>query len=402
VNAQPQAVAPDVRAAARALVPKIAARAAQANHWRRLHDETYTALHDSGIMSVLRPARFGGLEMPWGTHAEVALILAEGCGSTAWIASVVSAHTWTAGRMGLEFQAEVFDRPDVLVSTAFANGRNARIEAVDGGFKVSGRWALASGIDHADWLLAAAMAPDNRWGRFQTTLFGIPRRNVRILDTWDAEGLKATGSHDVVVEDVFVPVHRTASFDSVSRDGDQELPWLYRLDILPYYYTTLLGPVVGCARGAFLEYLRITQDRVGLMHGDEIRRQTPVQLRVAECGAQIHAAHLLMDETFAICRSGQDAERALSREQKVRVRLNMGYAAKLCRDAVTRLQDMMGAAGLARDNPVNRLVRDARAAASHAAIAWDAAALPFGASALGLPTGQDGIDQAASDGRPPL
>lgn len=401
MNAEAQQLAPgpanvaDVLAAARALVPQIAARAPQANHWRRLHDETLAALHDSGIMSILRPRRFGGLQLPWGTHAEVAAVLAEGCGSTAWMASVVGAHAWVVGRMGEEFQQEVFDRRDAIVSTAFANGRNARVETVDGGFRISGRWALASGIENAGWLLAAAHASGNKWGRYEMTLFGVPRSDVRVLDTWDAEGLMATGSHDVVLENVFVPVHRTAPFNSVSEDGPAgEVPWLYRLDILPYYYTTLLGPIVGSARGAFLEYARITRTRLGQMHGDEVRRQTPVQLRVAECGAAIHSARLLMQEVFAICGAGEREQRVLTREEKVRVRLDMGYAARLCRQAVTTLQDMMGAAGLARTNSVNRFVRDTRAAAAHSAIAWDAAAHPFGAAVLGLDTGQDAIDGA--------
>jgi 3-hydroxy-9,10-secoandrosta-1,3,5(10)-triene-9,17-dione monooxygenase len=383
---------------ARALLPRLRERAAATAASRRLPQATFADLYDAGILSILRPQRFGGLQLPWGTHAEVAAVLAEACGSTSWICSVVGAHVWVIGRMGLELQQEVFDRRDVLISTAFAQGTNARVMPVDGGYRLSGRWALASGVEDAQWVALAAPARRNDWGSYEMTLFAIPTRDVTIIETWNSDGLPATGSHDVAVDDLFVPQHRTGSFNATSEYAQREGPYLYRLEIFPYYYTTLLGPLIGTAVATWDAYLGVTRERYGQMHGDEIRRQIPVHLRVAESGAEINAAILLKDEVFRLCREAEAAERTLTREEKLRIRAHMGLAARLCKGAADRLLDMMGAAGLTRGNPVVQPARDLRAAASHGAIAWDPAMAPFGAHALGLPTGQQGVDQTPGDG----
>ncbi len=125
--------------AAADLVPILRERAEEAEDLRKMPDETIEDLKAAGIHKIFTPQRYGGYEMEWGTHVDVARELGKGCASTAWTSSVVMSHTWILGRFPVEAQEEFWPScPDAIVGTAFAGGGG--MEETEGGFILNGLW----------------------------------------------------------------------------------------------------------------------------------------------------------------------------------------------------------------------------------------------------------------------
>lgn len=383
---------------AKDLVPALAERTAEAEQLRQLPEKTVEDLHNSGLLKFYQPKRYGGLEMCWGAHAYTANELARGCGSTAWIQCVVGSHTWLASRFPIEAQDEIYDDPNVLIASAFAGGRGVKLEEVSGGFRLSGEWSFASGIPHAQWITLGAQRPSDRNGKYEMTLFAVPRSDFKIVDNWNAQGLRGTGSHNVRVDDIYIPSHRAiglASYFEGNTDGAKSHDgYIYRVAMPPYFSTVVLGPILGTAKGAMEAYLNITKDRVGAMFGETIREQVPVQTRIAESAAEINAAGLvlwrILDELHEFGVNGETVPKGA----QVRHKRDGVFYGRLCENAVDRLVSMMGASGLYDSNPVHRYFRDIRAMTAHFSQQWDIGMAPFGCWALGIETGNESIDNA--------
>ncbi|MFP6733086.1 MAG: acyl-CoA dehydrogenase family protein [Rhodospirillales bacterium] len=193
------------------LAPALLSRAAAAEKARRIPDNTIADMMDAGIFRIHQPKKVGGYEFDYGpAQFAVAKALGKGCGSSAWVGVLIACHNWLLGMYPPEAQDDVWGAsPDTIVGTAFA-ASNSEVRAVDGGHQLSGRWQFASGIDHCAWAILGSPVmkesgpPDIRW-------FLVPLADYRVEDTWYAAGLRATGSNDVVVDDVFVPAHRSVS-----------------------------------------------------------------------------------------------------------------------------------------------------------------------------------------------
>ena len=209
-----------------------------------------------------------------------------------------------------------------------------------------------------------------------------------VEDVWYASGLAATGSNDVVVEDLFVPAHRLLDFMDIRggpSPGSAVNPgYLYRLPMYGMFSFNLVGCAIGTALGAVEGMIERIRDR-GSITGARIAELSSAQLRIAESQAEIDAAHALMlrnlDEINRLGRAGEDQSLA----DRVRYRRDNAFAAQLSMRAVDRIFPLLGGAGLANDDPIQRAWRDVHAIAQHIALIWDLQGAQWGAVALGQP-----------------
>ncbi len=199
----------ELRERAEALVPVLRERAAKTEALRRIPDETIADLHRSGLFRMVQPARVGGSELPYNALIELTSIVGRGCGSTAWVLNNLASHHWMVGYWPKEAQDEIWGpSPDALIGSAFIFP-GGRARKVKGGYRLSGRWPFSSGIDASQWNMIAAVVPDEQTGASEYRVFLLPASDYTVIDTWYVSGLAGTGSKDVVVNDVFVPEHRT-------------------------------------------------------------------------------------------------------------------------------------------------------------------------------------------------
>ena len=366
---------------ATSLVPRLRERAERTEQLRRLPDETVADLVEAGLLRISAPDSFGGLGLDFDAKLEVALELGRGCGSTAWCYSILTTHSWWVGHFPRQGQEEYFaDSPDTLGSSALDPGRS-RVEVVAGGYRLSGRWSFASGCDAASWVTVGGLGPSGlRW-------FLVPMADVTIVDTWFVSGLRGTGSKDLVIDDVFVPVHRVADARRI-QEGQTD-GWAlhgrpsYRAPSYAVLPVTLVAPTVGMARGAVESFADQLRGRKR-PDGTELRHSVASQLRLAESSAEVDAARSLIRQNTREVLDLAARGEAPTLLDRARYRRDQAFTVKLAVRAVSRLVEEGGGHTLLESNPLQRFHRDALAASQHFGTRWDENAELYGRVALGL------------------
>ena len=197
------ASAEELIARAAALGPTIFARRFDAAKKRSLPNATIADLVDSKVLRACMPKRFGGYELPFGAHTDVAMELARHCGSTGWVSGIIGSHNWWLGKYEPEAQHEVWENnPDALVGAAFASKPGSRGTPKEGGINVTGTWMYCSGIDHCDWVSLMTPVFDGD-GPPELTMVLLKKGEYKIDDVWYSPGMRATGSNNVLVEHLF-------------------------------------------------------------------------------------------------------------------------------------------------------------------------------------------------------
>ncbi|MCE0766880.1 hypothetical protein LWC35_28825 [Pseudonocardia kujensis] len=367
------------------LVPAIAERALRTEDERRIPQETLDEIRAAGLHKVLYP-RPWGYGMDWDAFFEISWRLSSACGSTGWVYSVAASQSWQLGLAPEAAQEEFFGSGDVLSCSAF-NPRGAQVEAVEGGWRLAGRWKYSSGCLHADWALLGARVPEFP----APVLLLVPRNDFAIDDTWHVSGLVGTGSNDVVIDDpVFVPAHRYIPH-SGPNPAAAAAQGLGSYAVPPASLTpwSLIGPVIGMAQGALTAYEQATRGRVAAFSGQQVAQMVGPQLRVSEAAAALDAARALARRDIReVIDRGSRAE-VLSDEDRVRLRRDHAYAANLAYDATMMIARAGGAGSLFRTNPIQRFMRDVHAGSMQLVANWDEQAESYGRVRMGLePNGQ--------------
>lgn len=378
----------DIRGRARAMVPMLRARAAETEALRRLPDDISDQFKAAGFYKIMQPRRFGGTELAFGTQTWLGMELGRGCGSAAWVATIIACHGWLLGMFPPKAQEEVWGAdPDTTVASSFTPVE-PKVERVPGGYRVSARWKFSSGVDHCSWAVVILPTPPEKGAEPIVYFALIPLKECTVEDVWHSVGLAGSGSNDIVAQDIFVPEHRLLDTrtpkggptpGSAVNDG-----YLYRIPLLAPFSFNLVGNALGLAQGVaeiVLEGLKSQRNARGL----PVAANQSVQLRIAEATAGIEAAvALVRQDCDELIRRGK-AHDAFTVEDRVRYRRDVGFAAQLCLRAVEQVFPILGARGLMTDHPVQRAWRDLRAVTHHIAMTWDIQGSLYGAVALGLP-----------------
>jgi 3-hydroxy-9,10-secoandrosta-1,3,5(10)-triene-9,17-dione monooxygenase len=373
---------------ARAMVPLLRERAAATEQLRRLPDDTNRAFADAGFYKIMQPRRYGGYELEFGTQTEIGVELGRACGSSSWVATVICGHAALLGMFPKAAQDDVWGPdPDAAIASSFF-AVAPKAERVAGGWRLSGRWKLSSGVDHCSW---AILLVPLKLGAGESDAFYVlvPLGECRVEDVWHAVGLAGTGSNDIVAQDVFVPDHRLLDVE-ITKGGPTPGSavndhYLFRMPALAPFTYNLIGCVLGVTRG-------ITETIVDGLAAQKSRRGAPVsanqsiQLRVAESLSEIEAASGLVfrtrDEMVALAKSGAPYPLV----ERARWRRDAAWATLACGRAVERLFPILGAQGLNADHPVQRLWRDLRAMSHHFGLTWDIQGSVYGAVLFGYPS----------------
>lgn len=373
----------------RELLPAIRARARQTEGLRRLPDETFAEFQEAGLFRALQPKRYGGYELDPGVFYQAVAEVGAVCGSSGWVFGVIGVHNWHLAIFPPQAQEDVWGEDDsVQASTSIAP--TGTVERVTGGFRLKGRWSFSSGCDFCQWAVLGGVAPSAEAGAPPDgRAFLVPRRDYRIEDNWHVTGLCGTGSKDLVVEDAFVPEHRTHSFlDAfhLKHPGCAINPApLYRLPFALIFRYGITSPAIGAAQGALDAFREQTGRRVNLMDNSRAAEDPFMQVRLAESATEVAAAYQRMHEIFAEMMAYAPAGEEIPLEKRARYRWDGGQAVAWSVKAVDRLFEAAGGRALFLDNPIQRAWRDVHAMRAHAGNHPERAAMVFARSELGLP-----------------
>jgi len=378
-------------ARARALIPRLRDRAFRTEELRRLPPETERDLHDTGLFRIVQPERVGGSELDYVALVDCADALGQADASVAWNFANLASHHWMLGMFDKRAQDLVWNKnADALIASSFIFPAG-RARKVDGGYRLRGCWPFSSGVDACEWnMLASVVSSDDEADGIEYRIFLLNRDDYKIVDTWNAAGLRGTGSNDVEVEDAFVAGPMTVGVHELaggSTPGSTVNPnALYALPVFSLFPYVLSGVALGNAQACLDDYVDVARHRASTYNRAKLGDLQSTQIKIAEASAKIDAARLIMRSACIQAMIDARAGRIPDIAAKTRLRRDGAYSVNLCTEAVSMLFAASGARGLFTTGALQRQFRDAHAINSHIAFNFDAAGTNFGRVALGLPS----------------
>ena len=373
---------------AESLIPFLLSRSDKTEKSRRLNKEVKKVLQDNGLFKVMQPKRYGGLELDHLLLFDIATLLAKGCPSTSWVYSNLAIHSSMLGYFDQKAQNDVWNTCHynlVCMSVIYPAGHATK---VNGGFKLSGNWPFCSGIDDSQWNIVAAIVENEEIQNKKKRLFLVPKSDYQIIDTWDAIGLTGTGSHNVVMNDRFVPDHRTLT-EVRTRNGDSpgtkvNTNPLFRIPMQSISSSVMAGVGLGTAKGALDHFINETQNRISTYSGQNSMALQNVQICISDSSARVDMAELLLRSNIRDAIDQINKGVLPNQKSKVRWRRDCAFAISNCYEAINMLFNTSGGSALYKSNPMSRYFRDMQAIASHIAYNTQASGAIYGSNILGL------------------
>jgi 3-hydroxy-9,10-secoandrosta-1,3,5(10)-triene-9,17-dione monooxygenase len=346
-------------------VAALAERADEAERLRRLPAATISDFKASGLATLLLPARFGGRQAEFSQLLDPVRRMAHGCASSAWTLGFYILHNWMLSLFDIEAQEEVFASGPVLAPAPLApTGRGI---VVDGGIRLTGRWSWATGIMDADWVIVGALIEGGE--SIYPALVALPADETEVADVWHTAGMRGTGSHDVIVTGVFVPLRRVVNVvdiysgtapGSIAHDAAT-----YRWPMVPALALTAAMPVLGAAEQVVELYRARVQERVLAYSGVAQKDQPAAQIRLGDARVRLRALSALVADTAAgierIVAVGDRVPRAVRAD----ARAAAAHTVHESRAIIADLLEASGASAQFLSNPLQRAKRDVDIAAGH-------------------------------------
>jgi alkylation response protein AidB-like acyl-CoA dehydrogenase len=275
---------------------------------RRLPDPVIAVLRESGLNRLAIPAALGGREAPVREMVKAVEAVAMVDGSAGWCAAIGAGSNVFAGYLPEAGARHVFADPDQGNATMFAP--TGTVDVKGRGGRLTGRWAFTSNCLHSAWAgLGATVRRDGETEPVPRVVF-VPLAKLTVEDTWNAPGLRGTGSHHVSAGDVVVDLDHSCRFsDRAWPDGT-----LWRLPIYTVLIPVLAAVPIGIARGALDEVFRLAREgrnaRRGQLSDDPIGM---AELAIADTDLRAIRAALLeaLDEAHARAERGDPVNRQL-------------------------------------------------------------------------------------------
>ncbi len=350
---------------ARELAPMISAASDRIERDRQLPADIMAAMHGAGLYRMCLPRSLGGGAVAALTVMEVLEIVAGADASAAWCLGQAQGCSTAAAFLDPAVARDVFGAPDAVLAWG-PTSSTARAQAVDGGYRVSGKFRYASGSRNASWLGAhcAAFEADgsrrigaNGKPADRTVLF--PISSAEMSDTWDVIGLRGTGSDDYALDDLFVPDSHSYVRDTAEFRRDPAP--LYLIPIITFYGIAFAGVALGIARAALDEFISLAAGKVAARTTGVLRENAVVQSQVAQAEARIGTsrAYLLemVGETWETAVSGDE----FPLQQRARLRLAISHAINQAREVVEYAYLAAGTNAIFANGPFERRFRDMHA-----------------------------------------
>jgi 3-hydroxy-9,10-secoandrosta-1,3,5(10)-triene-9,17-dione monooxygenase len=376
---------------AQTLARTVEARAQEIDALDRLPDWLIADLRASGLIETVVPECYGGHEMGLDTLAEIVLLFGAACPSVAWAVAFYIGHNWIHCLAPEQAQREIYaDRSYVLTAGTLAP--LYKLRPVEGGYIANGRTPWASGLPHAEWVMNAGMI-EGRDAQGPMTFF-VPTDEARPIDNWSVAAMRATGSHDVALEDVFVPAHRVFSTAELMQGGTPGSKLhrnpLYALPVMPVTLCYVLPVLVGALRGAADAFVALTRMRTlkvinvfpSAKKSTASEAQQSAQMRVGRGQAAASLAEGMLREFVA---EVMKPDTAFDTERRVSLTARAALIAEFCRDTVNSLMAGAGASAYRDSSPMQRYFRDINMLCNHAALDAEPATVSYGRVVLGLP-----------------
>ncbi len=351
----------DILAAAIRLAPAARAARDEAEQLRQTPPALAAEMTKAGIYQMYLPRSMGGPETPPMTAFRVVEELSKVDGSIGWCAMIATALSMNCARLPPEVGRELAGTPADYRGAGSARP-GGRVWAVPGGFRVTGRWNFASGIQNARWLYATCVVADSDPSALRA--MWVPRDQVTIVDTWSVMGMRGTGSQDFTVDDVFVPER----FSALSDTPPMETGPLYNQRAwFVHIWTPSAANALGIARGAIDSLAEIAATEASTLSSSLLRDRPTVQARIGEADAIVNAARAYVFDAVGRLWEALCAGETPSDQQIAQARLALVHAMHESVRAVDKVFHAAGTNAIYTRLPLERAFRDVHVAVQHGA-----------------------------------
>lgn len=367
------------------LAPFIRDHAAQAEQLRRPVAAVWSAIRRSGFFYQFVPQARGGMGVDTDTFIDAALPIAMADPATAWSACFCAGHNRTFAHFPKEAQQEIWRGAPYITAPSLGvpPGKATRVKD---GYRISGTWSWASGIMDADWVLAVTILGEGSESKMAMAIF--PAKDASVIDTWNMDGLAASGSNDVTVTDVFIPEYRMmfdkGLFNGTSVGARDYPEAVFHMPLITFAGFVASVPVLGAAKGLLAIWRQILPTRVAKGTQTALGENPAAQVRLARAELMVSTAEHVIRK---VGRSGMEVGHLEEHEQvttRIRLRAETAFAVKLCRDAAALLSEGAGSSVHRLEQPFQRLLRDLNIMSSHVGFDQDACNELHGRAILGL------------------
>jgi alkylation response protein AidB-like acyl-CoA dehydrogenase len=347
---------------AEAVRPMVAAASDQIESTRRLPPALLDNLHEAGLFRLLLPRSSNGIETDPLTFFHVIETIARADASAAWCLSQAGGCAMSAAYLDLPVAHAIFGNDPRAV---LAWGPGPRVKAVEceGGYRVTGVWAFASGGRHATWLGAhcpiyqADGSPrlDSNGVQQERTML-VPTEDVAWTDIWNTVGLRGTASDQFALNDFFV-----RSDHSMTREFDRECREtgpLYRMGSGTCYQVGFAGVACGVARGALDCFIDLARNKVPRGNKSPLRDNAVVQSGLAQAEVNLRAARGFVLQSMADTWKDLCNGATITVEQRITVRMAATHAIHKAREAVDFAYNAAGTTAIFENHPLERRFRD--------------------------------------------
>jgi alkylation response protein AidB-like acyl-CoA dehydrogenase len=350
----------DWAARARAVAPLIAGAADRAERERELPQEVVSALQDAQLFRMLLPRAYGGAEARPAEYLQMIEEIAKADASTAWCVGQGSGGMIAAAYLKPEVARDIFGDPRSVVASGPSFGR---ADAVEGGYRVSGAWAFASGSKHATWLAAHCLVyegdgtqrlyPDGT--PFERTVL-FRKSSATFTDIWQVMGLKGTGSDKYAVDGLFVPADYSYTREWAA--DRRETGTLYRFSNYQMFGVGFAGVALGIAAGTLEAFIALAREKTPLNATNLLRENALIQFQTGLAAARLQSARAFLLQTLRELWDVAARGETFTVDQRATLRMALTHATYQAREVVDAAYHAAGATAIFERNPFERRFRD--------------------------------------------
>ena len=314
---------------------------------------------------MLVPRALGGGEIDYMEHLSIIETLAEADASTAWCVNQNAVYATVSATMPEATARKIWKDQRAVV----ANGPPVSAEAVpvDGGYRLTGRWSFSTGYRHATWIsaLTPVRDPERSEGpstarRDMLTLL-VPKNDVTVLDDWQVNGMRGTGTFGFEITDLFVPRSRTFR----QSEGPRESGPLYVIPMTLLFAAGFASGALGVARGALEAAIELAGGKTPRSEASLLRDKSAVQGQIGRAEAIWSSARAFLREAASQAWKGACEAGSLTVEQRIRLRLASTHTIRTAADVVDIAYGLGGTSAIFASSPVQRRFQDAHVITQH-------------------------------------
>ena len=330
---------------------------------RHLKSEVANAFAREGLFRIAAPIDFFGSEQDPVTQIETIETIASVDGSAAWNL-MIGIETFGLIAPGFTHCRELIEDQSVIMCSSTASA--GRAEKVDGGYRVTGRWGFCSGCHNSDLFGATVFIYEN--GEREESghqYLVVPKAQFEILDTWHTAGLCGSGSHDVVLEDVFVPEERlVAPLGKVQHQSA-----LLRMPFRSRLCYNKVAIAFGLARSALDSFVELAEGKVPRFTSKSLKNRGWAQRAIAESEVRVRSARALVIELVESLWEKARLDQPVSDKEAAIFQLACSDAVRGCIASVNQLVEAAGTTANQKGHPLERTARDIQVVGQHQTVA---------------------------------